>query len=276
MENINSNIKEDIEVGVEYHTETIHLTANVNRDDDVPTDYTVDIDENTQNIVITPTNSKCFFTNEDTEDTIDIDITVNMLSDDDNFEYDVDVDEIGQIVISPKSLATQFISLVKEDNLNLITDADEPYEDSVSMEEIEYLTNNYTATDGTISTFYTKEKDCAFNLLLNKYNHVDCYQVPLENGTKWVIEYGEPKDSEQLTEDTEIIGNEDGDKWVVYYEFPTNESLTEADESQESVADEKATVLATNADEALKYAKQYAIAQRWNGAEVVAIRKQEV
>ena len=227
MEKINTGIQEDIEVGVDYHTEEIHLTANVNRDDNVPADYTVDIDENTQNIVITPKDSKCFFTNEQTDDTIDIDITVNMLSDDDNFDYDIDIDEIGQIVISPKSLATQFISLVKEDNLNLITDEDEPYEDSVSLEEIEYLTNNYSTYEGSISTFYDKEKDCAFNALSDRYAYVECKKIPLENGnTRWHIEYSQPKDSITLTEETEIIGNEEGEKWTVYYEMPTNESLT--------------------------------------------------
>ena len=279
MEKINTDIQEDIEVGVDYHTEEIHLTANVNRDDSATTNYSVDIDENTQNIVITPKDSKCFFTNEKTDDTIDIDLTVNMLSDDNNFDYEINIDEIGQLVISPKSLSTQFISLVKEDNLNLVTDEDEPYEDSVSLEEIEYLTNNYSTYEGSISTFYEKEKDCAFNALIDKYSYVDCKKIPLENGdTRWHIEYSQPKSTVALTEETEIIGNEDGEKWTVYYEMPKNESLNEADgDTSETVDDtEKATVMATNADEALKYAKQYAISQRWNGAEVVAIKKQEI
>jgi hypothetical protein len=270
MKTFINNMEEDIEVGVEYHTEEISLVANINREDGASNEYSVDIDENTKNIVITPKDAKCFFTLEDSIDTVNINLTVNMLSESDNFEYNIDVDAIGQLVISPKSEDTDFISLVEDDNLNLITDVDEPYDDSVCEEEIEYLTNNYAMSDGEISTTYDREKDCAVKLLSDRYGYVNAYQ---RDGS-WIIEYSAAKKDSSLTEETDIIGDEDGEPWAIQYEFTKNESLMESDEDSSSNT-QQATVLANNADDALKYAKQYALSQRWHGAEVVSIRRKE-
>ena len=274
MQNIITGIREDIEVGVDCHTEEIHIDANV-IGCDTPTDYTVDIDDNTKSIVITPKSSMCSFTMDKTGDTVGIDITANMLSDDNNFEYDIHVDDIGQLVISPVSEGTEFISLVKEDNLNLVTDVDEPYDDAVSEEEIEFLTNNYSMGNGRISTFFERERDCATKLLKDHYEKVECSEFTTDNGTRWEICYSTPRTSEKLTEETTVIGNEDGDKWVVSYELPKNESLTESEDNTPDSNEITTVVLAADADEALKYAKQYAISQRWSGAEVTGIKRQE-
>jgi hypothetical protein len=273
-----NKVEEDIEVGVESHTEDIIFNAYLNRDSDlVSTDYHVDIDEQTKNIVITPKDSKCFFSAEETDDVIEIQLSVNMLADDNNFEYEINVDNIGQLVISPKSDTTEFISVINKDNLNLITDADEPYDDSVCEEEIEYLTNNYTYASGDISTTFETEKDCAVNLLSKYYDVVDANPTQNENGTRWCISYSSKKPfKEEILKEDAVIGDEEGDQWDIKYEFSMDESLNESDEDDSSSS--SVTVVAPDAETALKYAEQYARMQRrsndkWDDAEVVAVNK---
>lgn len=270
-------VKEDIEVGIDSHTEEINLTLNISRSNrDVSTDFDVSLDEQTKQIVITPKNPQVFFTLDDTKDTVEVNITTNMISENNDFGYDVNVDQIGQAIISPKDSTTEFISVAVKDDLNLITDEDTSYTDDKCVEVLKELTNDFTLEEGTITTFYEDEKTSAVNLLKTKYANVSVDCSTTDSGHRWAIKFdtiSEPTVDDELTEDTHI-GDEDGDVWKVTYEF-NDDALTEGAEGDAQTV----TITAADAETALKYAKQYTILQRredpkWGDASVVELKKE--
>jgi hypothetical protein len=275
-----TGIVEDIDVGVESHTEEIVLDAYVSRDNDtIPTDYNVSIDEQTKQIVVTPKNPKCFFTTDETDDCVKVELYVDMLSDTNDFTYDTNVDNIGQLIISPKNDDTEFISVATKNNLNLITaeDEDGPYSKEVCEEEIAFLTNNYSLSYGTISTHFEQERDIATELLSAHYEYIDIGSKVKDGEESWEISYSTPKNQPELTEDAEI-GDEEGDTWQVKYELGVTESLNESDD-QVGGEDKSVTVIAPDAETALRYAEQHAKMKReenpeWGSAQVVALTKQ--
>ena len=98
----------------------------------------IDIDDVGQ-IVFTPVDNNTSFTDinrlagYDTPDdiiegnkrTFAITLTANMLSEDKNFDWFYDLDEVGQAVITPDSEATSFLTVAIDDSLNLVTECNE-------------------------------------------------------------------------------------------------------------------------------------------------------
>ena len=134
-----THIHEDVDVGTDTYTETIHLKLEMTRQlDDASFEYHVDIDDVGQ-IVFTPVDNNTSFTDinrlagyDTTDDIIEgnkrtfaITLTANMLSEDKNFDWFYDLDEVGQAVITPDSEATSFLTVAIDDSLNLVTECNE-------------------------------------------------------------------------------------------------------------------------------------------------------
>ena len=132
-------VEEDVDVGTDHHSEHIHLILAMERKSpDAEFDYNVDIDESGQ-IVFTPKSSSVWFVDihraagyDGTAETIEndiktfsIDLTADMISDSDNFDWLTDIDEIGQAVVTPDSEDTSFLSVSVENSLNLVTEGAE-------------------------------------------------------------------------------------------------------------------------------------------------------
>lgn len=132
-------LEEDVDVGTDAHTETIHLKLEMTRQlDDASFEYHVDIDDVGQ-IVFTPVDNNTSFTDvnrlagyDSTDDIIEgnkrtfaITLTANMLSEDNNFDWFYDLDEVGQAVITPDSEATSFLTVAIDDSLNLVIECNE-------------------------------------------------------------------------------------------------------------------------------------------------------
>lgn len=133
----NGTVVENVEVGTESHTETLHLILEMTRlNESTPFDYHVDIDDVGQ-IVFTPEDSSVSFVDierlagyDSVEDVVDgntrrfsVTLTANMIADDDNFEWFCDIDEIGQAVVTPDAENTSFLSVSVADSLNLVTES---------------------------------------------------------------------------------------------------------------------------------------------------------
>lgn len=133
----NGTVVEDVEVGTDSHTESVHLILEMVRLNETSSfDYHVDIDDVGQ-IVFTPDDSTVSFVDverrevyDSATDVIDgntrrfsISLTANMIADDDNFDWFCDIDEIGQAVITPDAENTSFLSVSVEDSLNLVTES---------------------------------------------------------------------------------------------------------------------------------------------------------
>lgn len=131
----NKNIKEDVEVDIEQHTEKIHLKLEMTRKNDAALfDYNIGVDEDGQ-LVFTPVDKATKFTDvapragyDDTTDMIEgnvrhfaIDLDAVMSSEDNDFDWFYDIDDIGQVVLCPDSEDTFFISAAVADDLNLVT-----------------------------------------------------------------------------------------------------------------------------------------------------------
>lgn len=148
-------IEEDVEVGVDKHTESIHLVLEMTRpDEETPFDYHVDIDDVGQ-IVFTPDDSAVEFVDirrlagydsvvdvvEGNKRSFSVALTANMISDSDNFDWFCDVDEIGQAVVTPDAEDTSFLSVSVEDSLNLVTES----MDKIVLEDLEPGSEEFNA-----------------------------------------------------------------------------------------------------------------------------------
>lgn len=149
------NVQEDVEVGTDAHTETLHLILEMTRlNESTPFDYHVDIDDVGQ-IVFTPDDSSVSFVDierlagyDSVEDVVDgntrrfsVTLTANMIADDDNFEWFCDIDEIGQAVVTPDAENTSFLSVSVADSLNLVTES----MDKIVLETLEPGSEEFTA-----------------------------------------------------------------------------------------------------------------------------------
>lgn len=167
---VKSNITEDVDVGVDSHTETIYLTLEMSRlNEEDSFDYHVEIDDVGQ-IVFTPNDSAVSFVDierlagyDSTEDVIQgntrrfaISLTTNMLSDDDNFDWFCDIDEIGQAVITPDSESTSFLTASVNDSLDLVTQEKELIE---AIEEPENTTEENDEESETTAEQGDKEPE---------------------------------------------------------------------------------------------------------------------
>lgn len=132
-------IEEDVEVGTEAQTERIQLLLEMSRESETNSfDYTVDVDDVGQ-IVLTPKDEGTSFVSiqrlagyDSTEEVVEgntkkfaLSLDANMLAENDNFDWFVDIDEVGQAVITPDAEDTSFLTVSVNDSLNLITESAE-------------------------------------------------------------------------------------------------------------------------------------------------------
>ena len=154
-EKIITPVEEDIEVGLGSHTLDIKLKLTMQKEaPDASFNYKVDIDEFGQ-IVIVPEDTTCSFTEasgttidveeviNDNEKTFSLDLTADMMFEDDNQDdpsWEAHIDEVGQVVISPIADRTSFLTVSVKDSLNLITEEKEEESSETKSEEEEVST----------------------------------------------------------------------------------------------------------------------------------------
>lgn len=165
-EKIITPVEEDIEVGLGSHTLDIKLKLTMQKEaPDASFNYKVDIDEFGQ-IIIVPEDTTCSFTEasgttidveeviNDNEKTFSLDLTADMMFEDDNQDdpsWEAHIDEVGQVVISPITDRTSFLTVSVKDSLNLITEEKasieevKPDVEEVKEEKIDKIVDNTTA-----------------------------------------------------------------------------------------------------------------------------------
>lgn len=165
-------IEEDVEVGTEAQTQHIQLLLEMSRETDANSfDYTVDVDDLGQ-IVLTPKDEGASFTSiqklagyDPVEDVVEgntrkfaLSLDANMLAEDDNFAWFVDIDEVGQAVITPDAEDTSFLTVSVNDSLNLITEEVDPIEvESFDIGDRVVATYNGTSKTGVISDYVSED-----------------------------------------------------------------------------------------------------------------------
>lgn len=167
-------IEEDVEVGTEAQTESIQLSLEMSRESETNSfDYTVDVDDVGQ-IVLTPKDEGTSFVSiqrlagyDPVEDVVEgntrkfaLSLDANMLAEDDNFAWFVDIDEVGQAVITPDAEDTSFLTVSVNDSLNLITeevDSIEVETESFDIGDRVVATYNGTSKTGIISDYVSED-----------------------------------------------------------------------------------------------------------------------
>lgn len=136
--NITTEMQEDIEVGIDAITVDIPLRVTMTSINDAPYEFTTSIDS-LGCILLTPTTKDVEFVaahiltaDHETDKTIgeqvasekhmSIFVKGNMLAESENHNVVVNIDEIGQVVISPEDSINMFVTATIEDSLNLITE----------------------------------------------------------------------------------------------------------------------------------------------------------
>lgn len=134
---LDSYLQEDVEVGTKSHTQVISLALVMEKEHKEGSfDYTVDIDEVGQ-IVFTPSDTSASFIDirklnpgesvsesaSDNQKTFSVELTANMIAEDNNFDYFVDVDEVGQAIVTPEVETTSFLTVSVNNSLNLVTES---------------------------------------------------------------------------------------------------------------------------------------------------------
>ncbi len=147
-ENLDSYLSEDVDVGTDSHTETLSLSLEMIRHKDTAEfNFNVDIDDVGQ-IVFTPVDTAVSFTDihkmtaeESITDTVEenirrltVSLDANMISEDSNFSYFCDIDDVGQAVVTPESETTSFLTVSINDSLNLVTECNEAVEVSEAID----------------------------------------------------------------------------------------------------------------------------------------------
>lgn len=151
-EEIITPVKEDIEVGLSTYPLDIKLKLTMQKEaPDASFDYIVSIDEQGY-IVFVPKDTTCSFTEvsgtsvdieeiiNDNEKTFSVDLTTEMMFEDDNQEdpsWEAQIDEVGQAVIYPVADRTSFLTASVKESLNLITEEQEKDDENPKEEEIE-------------------------------------------------------------------------------------------------------------------------------------------
>lgn len=270
-------INEAIEVGVENASKQIDVYTTVDNPNNADVSYTATIDESTKDIVITPTDPEVSFkelVDADGENVEHIHVVATLLADKVGTDVDTIIDNIGQIVISPKDTDAEFISATIGEDLNLVVQ-DEPLSEEECATELASITDNYQLKSGEIVTYYREEMEFAAVELEKHYDSVTVDAREGTNETIWTISFsGSSTVTEALTEAEEIASDEEGEPWTVKYSFEVDESLQE----ESSVSSNTYTLTAKDATDALKYAEQFARMQArendtWKSAEVVSIQK---
>lgn len=241
-------VQENIEIGVDATTVKIPLRVSMSVVDNAPFEFTSSIDE-AGNIVLTPNSSDAQFDSVKMQKDFpeDIDITAldsvessegstaskettiiidaNMLHETDTLEYTVDIDAIGQCVISPADDENMFVSASIEDSLNLTTEeesAPEVLEDIQETEQetvedqpevtaeviedtevniVESLTEQYTEVSGSIMCDTHEELARCLDSLLDHYIHVKVTKV----NNRYIISYEKDLIEESYDDNSEVI-----------------------------------------------------------------------
>ena len=178
---------EDIDIGVDCVSVNIQLLLTMKRvSEDQSFDYDASIDDGGQ-IIFTPKDGDVSFIDvsrlagyDSSEDTITGNIRkfgltfdATMISEDGNDDWFYDIDEIGQVVITPDSEKTSFTSISLEGSLNLVTEEfiDEETRQSIITRfmqgNIELLQSD--PADNLESFVYLKELDSIHDGKLTKY-----------------------------------------------------------------------------------------------------------
>ena len=267
--------------GVSYETVHIDIYAKVHNESGEKVEYTAIIDDNTKNIVITPMSTGVSFVdivdNKDGDDVEFITISVNAMSETDDFEVVADVDNIGQIIVSAVDDTTEFVSATVGEDLNLVTQ-DDPFNVDDCVTELTTITDNFTVEEGNLITHFKKEMEIAVSELDKHYKDVLVDARGEGNETVWEISYSTPIADETITEGSKTDTEDDDGNWVVEYTFGVTEALTEASDTPQTL-----TVRAKDADDAIKYAEQFARKMRrenpegkWSTAKVSSIKREGI
>ena len=146
-----NNVIEDIESTIDDRTISICLDCRMCRpSDDVSFEFTPSIDGVGQ-VVLVPHDDRASFCcvsinttgqiiDEVTDDSkfFTCNLFAHMISDDGNFDWFENIDDVGQIVITPDSEKASFISIATDnENLNLVTD--DNLNEALTSEQIEKL-----------------------------------------------------------------------------------------------------------------------------------------
>lgn len=184
---LDQKIIEDIEADVDCKTVNIKLVLEMERvSEDTSFEYDVSIDGEGQ-IVFTPKSSGVSFVDvsrlagyDSTEDIVTetkrrftLTFDAALISEDGNDDWFYDIDEIGQVVITPDSEETSFISISLDDSLNLITEdlIDEQTKQNIITR---FMQGNITILQGdpadNLETFvYLNELDSTHDGKTTKY-----------------------------------------------------------------------------------------------------------
>lgn len=209
-------IEEDVEVGTEAHTEHIQLALEMTRENDSNSfDYTVDVDDVGQ-VVLTPKDEGTSFVSisrlagyDSVEDVTEgntrnfaLSLDANMIAEENDFNWFVDIDEVGQAVITPDAEDTSFLTVSVNDSLNLITESAEADQIVISDEDTfdigDRVIANYNkvSKSGVIVDFVGEDP-------MDSYTGVDSGSFEA-----WVVKFDDGSEGlyapQYLTKDTSI------------------------------------------------------------------------
>lgn len=214
----------------------------INNNKSASFDYNVDLDlDDTGTIILTPHDSNVTFRdaylissfdNTDIQNDYSrifaINIVANMeLTDTEDDDYQIDIDDVGQVVITPYAAFdgvpgdAKFVSFEVERTSSLINEAEKSdksseetaidissvtaevldesaYSDSEIEKRLIDITNNWLEAHGQIETEFVEEYKRALDILEQHYNRVEAVG---EHDGRYVIEYQDPKET-RLTEGT--------------------------------------------------------------------------
>ena len=276
---ITEKLSEDFTADEMTQSGIIYLGADIKSEDGLA-EFNLDIDELGQ-IVITPESEGVSFvgasllTRNDDNIFVSIDdeteqreplieISYTMTSSEDDYGYFASIDEIGQIIITPENDNSSFVTATIGDNLNVSADD----EDVVLTEDVKSAvatakeeTENFTALNGEIEVLNSDEAELIKSALEMYYDNVEMVN---ELG-KYKIIYSDNEPT--LTEAVE--DESDYPQWEISYKF--------ADDITDDGKTESTTLGAPSAEDAYRYAEQYARMQSeendaWKSAKVISLQ----
>ena len=147
------NIEESVDANVDVYSKTINLKLTLERKNSNSSfNYTASIDDAGM-IVLTPLESDVSFIDVDwveggctDQDIIDnnikttcVQLNTTMISDEKDYNCFFDIDDIGQVLIVPKSDTTSFLTVTVDNSLNLVTNNSDATQINESTSDIKDL-----------------------------------------------------------------------------------------------------------------------------------------
>ena len=281
---LTEDFKEDFTADEMTKSGKIHLLLDISSEEDNP-EFSLEVDELGQ-IVITPedegvsfegasilvTNGETAFVAVDSDEEVDsptLTIDYTMTSATGDYNYFITIDDIGQVVITPDSDDTSFITATVGDNLNIAAD-DETYELMESVDSVLSIvrekTENYTTLNGEIDAEDEESAKTMESALLLYYDNVEIVE---KDGNFKVVYSDDPV--EELNEDIndEDIDDEYSPEWTITYKF--------ASDIEDDGETDSTTLKANSADAATKYGEQYARKmatedESWKNAKIISLK----